>query len=91
MNENVKTVSVDFITGSRNISPMMRGVSCELASCTATSRAEETKTMKVNSDEVIVVSTVRAVSVEGHVIAQRDDRTKSTVSIEPWQIAEVYA
>ena len=41
---------------------MMRGVSCALASCTATSNAEETNTMNVNIAEAMVPNSVRAAS-----------------------------
>ena len=41
---------------------MIRGVSCALASCTATSRMEKTKTMNVSMDEASAPSTARAPS-----------------------------
>src|SRR5947209_7647469 len=50
-NVKVKTRSVneDLVTGSRNTMPMIRGVRAALASWTATSSAEQIKTMVVNS------------------------------------------
>ena len=62
VNVNMNTVNENFVTGSRKTMAMMRGVSCVLASCTATSSAEETKTMNVNMADAIVPSTVREVS-----------------------------
>ncbi len=41
---------------------MIRGVSWALASCTATSNAEQTKTTNVNIDEAKVANTARAAS-----------------------------
>ncbi len=41
---------------------MIRGVSCALASCTATSRMEKTKTMNVSMDEESAPSSARAPS-----------------------------
>jgi len=60
----VKTniVKENFVTGSRNMMAITRGVSCALASCKAISKAEQTKTMKVNIDEAIISSTALAVS-----------------------------
>src|SRR5277367_2203078 len=61
---NVKTNSIDenLVTGSRNTMPIIRGVNCALASCTATKSAEHTNTINVNIDEASVPSTARAVS-----------------------------
>jgi len=59
---NTKSVKEYFVTGLRKTRAMMRDVSWALASCTATSKAEETKTMKVNMDAARVSSTVRALS-----------------------------
>jgi hypothetical protein len=42
---------------------MTRGVSCELASCTATKSADETNTIKVNIEEAIVPNAAWAVFV----------------------------
>ena len=56
-----KTVNEDFVTGSLKTIAMMRGVSCELASCTATKSADETKTMNVNIEAAMVPSTAWAV------------------------------
>ena len=54
------TVKENLVTGSRNTMAMMRGVSCELASCTETKSADETKTINVNIDEAMVASTARS-------------------------------
>ena len=62
MKVKTNTVKENLVTGSLNTMAMMRGVSWALASCTATSRAEETKTMNVNIDAAKVPSTARAVS-----------------------------
>src|SRR4051794_22672612 len=62
VNVNKNTVKEDLVTGSRKTRAMMRGVSAALASWTATSSAEQTKTMDVNSDDAMVPSTARAVS-----------------------------
>src|SRR5262245_24319373 len=51
-----------LVIGSRKTRAMMRGVSAALASCTATSRAVQTKTMDVNSEEARVPNTVLAVA-----------------------------
>ena len=59
---NTNTIKEALVMGSLNTMPMMRGVSCELASCTATSSAEETNTMNVNIEAAMVPSTARAVS-----------------------------
>ena len=60
----VKTNSVkeNLVTGSRKTMAMMRGVSWALTSWTATSSAEQTKTMEVSMAEAKVPSTARAVS-----------------------------
>src|SRR5690349_10980351 len=50
VNVNMNSVIDAFITGLRNTMPMIRGVSCELASCTATSNADDTNTTSVNMD-----------------------------------------
>src|SRR6516165_11846257 len=55
------TTMENFMMGSLNTIAMTRGVSWELASCTATSSAEDTKTMNVNIDEAMVPSTAWAV------------------------------
>src|SRR6516165_4479609 len=64
VNVKAKTnaVNENLVTGSLNTIAMTRGVSCELASCTETMSAEETKTMNVNIDAAMVPSTARAVS-----------------------------
>src|SRR5262245_25573571 len=62
MNVNTNTMSDHLVTGSRKTKPIIRGVSCELASWTATSKAEETNTMKVNMDDAKVPKTDWAVS-----------------------------
>ena len=64
MKVKVKTnaVNENFVTGSLKTIAMMRGVSWALASWTATSSAEETKTISVNMDEANAPSTVRAAS-----------------------------
>jgi hypothetical protein len=61
--EEVKTntTRATLVIGSRNTIAMMRGVSWELASCTATSSAEDTNTMNVNIDEAMVPRTAWAV------------------------------
>ena len=59
---NTNTIKAPLVMGSLYTMPMMRGVSCELASCIATNIAEETKTMKENIEAAIVPGTARAVS-----------------------------
>src|SRR5262249_10557042 len=53
---NIKSVIDTFITGFLNTIAMIRGVSWELASCTATSKADDTNTTSVNIDAAIVAS-----------------------------------
>ena len=64
--ENVKvktnTVKETLVPRSLNTMAMIRGVSWALASCTATSNAEQTKTTNVNIDEAKVANTARAAS-----------------------------
>ena len=60
VNAKTKMTRANLVTGSRKTMAMMRGVSSELASCTATSNAEETKTMNVNIDAAIVPSKASA-------------------------------
>src|SRR5438477_12212576 len=57
----MNTTKEILVTGSRNTMAMMRGVSCELASCTATNNADDTKTMNVNMEAAMVPSTAWAV------------------------------
>src|SRR5215831_17104383 len=59
-----KIVSDSFVTGSLKTNAIMRGVSCPLASCTATSRVEERNTMKVSIDPARIPMTVRMDSGE---------------------------
>src|SRR5215212_5346479 len=58
----VKSASAIFLKGSRYTTAMMRGVNCALASCTATSTAEQTRAISVNMDEATMLMTSRAVS-----------------------------
>ena len=55
-----KTVSEYFVTGSLKTMAMMRGVNWLLASWTASSRAEETKTTRVKTAEARVLRSARA-------------------------------
>jgi hypothetical protein len=61
---NVKTNTTReiFVTRSLNTVAMIRGVSCELASWTITSSADETNTINVNIEDAMVPSTACAVS-----------------------------
>jgi hypothetical protein len=62
-----KAVSEYFVTESLKTMAMIRGVCWLLASWTASSRAEETKTTRVNTDEARVLSKARAESGWTHV------------------------
>src|SRR4051794_39247988 len=59
-----KTVSENLVTGSLKTKAMMRGVNWPLASCTASSKVEERKTMKVSIAAAKVPMTRRAASGE---------------------------
>src|SRR5262249_44069880 len=61
---NTNSVSANFVNGSFSTSPMIRGVSCWLASCTMISSADETNTTNVNIEAASVPRSAIAVSRE---------------------------
>src|SRR5208283_2425242 len=61
-NEKTNNAKLSFVTESANSMPMMRGVSCALASCRTRRSDEQTKTMKVKVAPASVPSTARTES-----------------------------